>query len=110
MTTNAMASPAVPIQLAAKDKRAILENVLAALRKRFYSPEKLDGDWHAAIERHKVQIESPATHLTLWAYMKEKSIDHTSLANLHHEFAPPEDRILNRILQKDEKVNFTLYA
>ena len=61
MTTNAMASPTVPIQLAAKDKRAILENVLAALRKRFYSPEKLNGDWHAAIERHKVQIESAAT-------------------------------------------------
>ena len=61
MTTNAMASPTVPIQLAAKDKRAILENVLAALRKRFYSPEKLNGDWHAAIERHKVQIESAPT-------------------------------------------------
>lgn len=61
MTTNAMASPTVPIQLAAKDKRAILENVLAALRKRFYSPEKLNGDWHIAIERHKVQIESAAT-------------------------------------------------
>ena len=61
MTTNAVASPAVPIQLAAKDKRAILENVLAALRKRFYSPEKLNGDWHAAVERHKVEIEAAAT-------------------------------------------------
>lgn len=61
MTTNAMANPTLAIQLAAKDKRAILENVLAALRKRFYSPEKLNGDWHAAIERHKVQIESAAT-------------------------------------------------
>jgi carboxyl-terminal processing protease len=61
MTTNAIASPTVPIQLAAKDKRAILENVLGALRKRFYSPEKLNGDWYAAIERHKVQIESAAT-------------------------------------------------
>ena len=58
MTTNAMASPTVPIQLAAKDKRAILENVLAALRKRFYSPEKLNGDWHAAVERHKVRDRS----------------------------------------------------
>jgi len=61
MTTNAMASPAVPIQLAAKEKRAILDNVLAVLRKRFYSPEKLNGDWNAAIERHKVQIEAAAT-------------------------------------------------
>ena len=58
MTTNAMASPAVPIQLAAKDKRAILENVLAALRKRFYSPEKLNGDWQAAVERHKAADRS----------------------------------------------------
>ncbi len=61
MTTNALASPAVPIQLAAKDKRAILENVLAALRKRFYSPEKLNGNWHAAVERHKAQIEAAAS-------------------------------------------------
>lgn len=61
MTTNAMTSPAMPNQLAAKDKRTILENVLAALRKRFYSPEKLNGDWHAAVERHKMQIEAAAT-------------------------------------------------
>ncbi len=61
MTTNALASPAVPIQLAAKDRRAILEGVLAALRKRFYSPEKLNGDWHAAVERHKAQIEAAAS-------------------------------------------------
>jgi len=61
MTTNAMASPAVPIQLAAKEKRAILDNVLAVLRKRFYSPEKLNADWHAAVERHKAQIEAAAS-------------------------------------------------
>ena len=61
MTTNAMATPAVAIQLAAKDKRAILDNVLAALRKRFYAPEKLNRDWHAAVERHKVQIEGAPT-------------------------------------------------
>jgi len=61
MTTNAIASPTLPVQLATKDKRAILDNVLAALQKRFYSPEKLNGDWYAAIERHKVQIESAAT-------------------------------------------------
>jgi C-terminal processing protease CtpA/Prc len=58
MTTNSLASPAVPIQLTAKDRRAILENVLSALRKRFYSPEKLNGDWHDAVERHKAQIEA----------------------------------------------------
>jgi carboxyl-terminal processing protease len=61
MTTNAMASPAAPIQLGAKDKIAILENVLAALRKRFYCPEKLNGDWHAAVERHKAELEDAST-------------------------------------------------
>jgi C-terminal processing protease CtpA/Prc len=61
MTTNAMASPTVPIQLALEDKRAILKNVLAALRKRFYSPEKLNSDWHAAVERHTVELEAAPT-------------------------------------------------
>jgi len=61
MTTSAMAQPAMTIQLEAKDRRAILENVLSALRKRFYSPEKLNGDWQAAVERHKETIYSAAT-------------------------------------------------
>jgi C-terminal processing protease CtpA/Prc len=61
MTTNAMARPAISVQLVPEDRRAILENVLSALRKRFYSPEKLNGDWHTAVERHKTQIESAAT-------------------------------------------------
>jgi C-terminal processing protease CtpA/Prc len=61
MTTNAMARPAMPVQLLAKDRSAILENVLSALRKRFYSPEKLNGDWQDAVERHKAQIEAAAT-------------------------------------------------
>ena len=33
----------------------------AALQKRFYSPEKLNGDWQAAVERHQTLIESAAT-------------------------------------------------
>jgi C-terminal processing protease CtpA/Prc len=57
MTTNAMAKPVALTPLEAKDRRAILENVLSALRKRFYSPEKLNGDWLAAVERHRSQIE-----------------------------------------------------
>ena len=61
MTTNAMARPAMPIQLVPEDRRAILENVLSALRKRFYSPEKLNGDWQAAVERHKARIEAADT-------------------------------------------------
>jgi carboxyl-terminal processing protease len=61
MTTNAMARPAMSVQLVPEDRRAILENVLSALRKRFYSPDKLNGDWHTAVERHRAQIESAAT-------------------------------------------------
>ena len=61
MTTNAVAAPALPIQLSAKDRHTILENVLAALRKRFYSPEKLNADWQAAVERHRPIIEGAAT-------------------------------------------------
>ena len=41
MTTNSALKTAVPIQLSAKDRHVILENVLHALQKRFYSPEKL---------------------------------------------------------------------
>ena len=61
MTTNAMARPAVSVQLVPEDRRAILENVFSALRKKFYSPEKLNGDWQTAVERHKTQIESAGT-------------------------------------------------
>ena len=65
MTLNPAASSALPVQLSLRDRHAILENVLAALRKRFYSPEKLNGDWQAAVERHRPLIESaaPRTHL-----------------------------------------------
>lgn len=37
-------------------------------------------------------------------------MDYTFLANLHEEFAAPEDGILSRILHKDEKVNVTLFG
>jgi carboxyl-terminal processing protease len=58
MTTTVAALGQSPIELSAKDKHTILENVLAALRKRFYSPEKLNGDWLAAVDRHRPAIES----------------------------------------------------
>jgi C-terminal processing protease CtpA/Prc len=61
MTVNPAASSASPVQLTLRDRHAILDNVLAALRKRFYSPEKLAGDWPAAVERHRPLIESAAT-------------------------------------------------
>ena len=58
MTTTTVIMPALPIQLSKKDRHAILENVLATLRRRFYAPEKLNTDWDAAVERHRPMIES----------------------------------------------------
>ncbi len=58
MTLKPAANSSMPFQLSPRDRHAILENVLAALRKRFYSPEKLNGDWQAAVERHRSLIEN----------------------------------------------------
>jgi C-terminal processing protease CtpA/Prc len=58
MTLKPAASSSLPVQLSPRDRHAILENVLAALHKRFYSPEKLNGDWQAAVERHRPLIEN----------------------------------------------------
>lgn len=61
MTTTAMAVPGISVQLTGKDRHTILENLLAALRKRFYAPEKLNAEWQAAVERHRPIIESAET-------------------------------------------------
>ena len=61
MTTTAMAVPGISIQLTGKDRHTILENVLAALQKRFYAPEKLSADWQAAVDRYRSIIESAET-------------------------------------------------
>src|SRR6185312_15400527 len=61
MTTTAVAVPASPIQLSQKDRHTILENVLAALKNRFYAPEKLNADWDTAVEQHRPLIEGSAT-------------------------------------------------
>jgi C-terminal processing protease CtpA/Prc len=61
MMTTAMATSGISIQLTAKDRHTILEKVLAAMRKRFYAPEKLNADWQAAVERHRPIIESAVT-------------------------------------------------
>lgn len=61
MTTTAMAMPGISIHLTGKDRHSILENVLAALQKRFYAPEKLNADWQAAVERHRPIIERAET-------------------------------------------------
>jgi len=59
--TSPMAKPILPVQLSAKDRHVILENVIAALRKRFYAPEKLNSDWQAAVEGRRPAIEGAVT-------------------------------------------------
>ncbi|MBN9617256.1 MAG: hypothetical protein BGO25_20600 [Acidobacteriales bacterium 59-55] len=61
MTKGQSASTASSVQLSTRDRRVILDNVLAALKKRFYLPEKLDDDWRAAVERHRSTIEGAET-------------------------------------------------
>ncbi|UWZ81821.1 S41 family peptidase [Occallatibacter riparius] len=61
MTTSVAAVAQMPTELSAENKHSILENVLSALRKRFYSPEKLNRDWQAAVQRHRAKIESAPT-------------------------------------------------
>lgn len=55
--TNSNSQPTAAVELSKADRHLILENVLSALRKRFYSPERLNGDWQAAVERHRPVIE-----------------------------------------------------
>jgi C-terminal processing protease CtpA/Prc len=61
MTSNLVATSTLPVELATKDRRAILENLLAALQKRFYSPEKLNDGWQANVEHHRPIIEGAST-------------------------------------------------
>ena len=61
MTTNSALKTTLPIQLSAKDRHVILDNVLRSLQKRFYSPEKLNEDWRTAVERHRPLIEAAVT-------------------------------------------------
>jgi len=61
MTTSFAAVAQMSIELSAEKKHGILENILAALEKRFYAPEKLNADWLAAVQRHRATIESAPT-------------------------------------------------
>jgi C-terminal processing protease CtpA/Prc len=60
MTAIHSAKTAPPL-LSSSDRRAILDKVLAALDKRFYKPEKLNGDWRAAVDHHRPLIEAAST-------------------------------------------------
>lgn len=61
MTKGQSALAATSVQLSMRDRRVILDNVLGALEKRFYLPEKLNDDWRAAVERHRPLIETAET-------------------------------------------------
>jgi S1-C subfamily serine protease len=61
MTVNSAASAPLRVQISTRNRHAILNNVLAALQKRFYSPEKLNEDWQAAVERFRPMIENANT-------------------------------------------------
>lgn len=61
MTTTVAAVAQMPTELSAENKHSILENVLSALQKRFYSPEKLNRDWQEAVQRHRTTIETAPT-------------------------------------------------
>ena len=47
--------------LSADQRKKVLDRVLATLQKRFYAPEKLNGDWQAAVGRHRPLIEAANT-------------------------------------------------
>lgn len=61
MSSTTATMSALPVQLSERDRHSILENVLSALRKRFYAPERLNADWQAAVDRRRPMIESAAT-------------------------------------------------
>lgn len=61
MRLNSAVKSAQPIHLSLRDRRAVLHNVLTALQKRFYSPEKLGGGWQGAVERHRPIIEEASS-------------------------------------------------
>lgn len=61
MTKDQSAATASSVQLSTRDRHVILDNVLADLDKRFYLPEKLNGDWRAAVERYRPTIEGAET-------------------------------------------------
>ncbi|HUN85713.1 MAG TPA: S41 family peptidase [Terracidiphilus sp.] len=88
MTTTAIAVPGISIQLTRKDRHTILENVLAALQKRFYAPEKLNAHWQAALERHRLIIESAETPDAFEQTMSDLLAElHTSHLGFFHSTA-----------------------
>ena len=88
MTTTAVALTPLSIELSAKDRHSILDNVLAALQKRFYSPEKLNAQWLTAVEQHRPMIESAPTADAFEQAMSDLLAElHTSHLGFFHQDA-----------------------
>ncbi|MHB1937180.1 MAG: S41 family peptidase [Acidobacteriaceae bacterium] len=88
MTTNSALKTTLPIQLSAKDRHVILDNVLEALQKRFYSPEKLNEDWRTAVERHRPLVEGAVTTDTFEQAVSDLLAElHTSHLGFFHRSA-----------------------
>lgn len=88
MTATAVAAPVSPSELSEKDRHTILENVLAALKKRFYAPEKLNTDWEMTVERHRALIEGAATANAFEGAMSDLLAElHTSHLGFFHSSA-----------------------
>ena len=88
MTTSAIAIGKSTVQLAEKDRHGILENVLAALQKRFYAPGKLNEDWQAAVHRHRRTIEGAASPDAFEEAMSDLLAElHTSHLGFFHSTA-----------------------
>lgn len=88
MISAVATSSALTVQLSVRDRRAILDNVLASLKKRFYSPERLNADWQAAVERHRPLIEGASTTDTFEQSMSDLLAElHTSHIGFFHKGA-----------------------
>ena len=88
MTVNFADSAVLRLQITPSDRRAILNNVLAALQKRFYSSEKLNQDWQAAVDRWRPKIENANTAEDFEQSMSELLAElHTSHVGFFHRSA-----------------------
>src|SRR6185437_504421 len=86
--TNTATKPDLPTRLSSKERNVVLENVLKALQKRFYSPEKLSADWQMAVERHRSLIEDASTAGTFEQAMSDLLAElHTSHLGFFHRSA-----------------------
>src|SRR5438552_1955147 len=88
MTIGPSVLAASPVQLSPRDRRAILDNVLVALKKRFYRPDKLNDDWMAAVERHRPLVEGAETADGFEQSMSDLLAElHTSHLGFFHDSA-----------------------